>query len=118
MFNITDTGQVFVAVLVGLALVGVLAEVGVLVADLTRLAVKSSVVTTRATTKTFTSSAVETVIVSLVAHLVEPLAVLMVCADHLLALVGVHVALVVSGAVVVLILTKTSTPRNTLGLAC
>jgi len=73
--------------------------------------------TTRATTQAFTSSAVETVIVSFVAHLIKPLAVLVVGADHLLALVGVHVALVVSGAVVVLVLTKTSTPRNTLGLA-
>jgi len=50
MLYITDTGHVFVAVLVSLALVGVLAQVGVLVADLTRLAVKSSVVATRATT--------------------------------------------------------------------
>jgi len=39
MFYITDTGHVFVAVLVSLALVGVLAQVGVLVADFARLAV-------------------------------------------------------------------------------
>jgi len=74
------------------------------VTDLTRLAVEGSIVTSRTTAQTFTASTVETVVVGLITHLIESLAVLMICADHLLALMSIHVALVVSRAVTVLII--------------
>jgi len=103
MLDITDTRHVLVTILVTLALVRVLTQVGVHVADLTRLAVEGGIVTSGTTAQTFTAPTVETVVMSLITHLIKSLAVLMIRADHLLALMSIHVALVVSWAVAVLI---------------
>jgi len=103
MLHITDARHVLVTILVTLALVRVLTQVGVHVADLTRLAVEGGIMTSWTTAQTFTAPTVETVVMSLVTHLIKSLTVLMIRADHLLALMSIHVALVVSWAVAVLI---------------
>lgn len=89
---------------------------GVHVAYISWLTVEGSVVTSRTTSKTFTASAVETIVMSIITHLVESFAHLVFCADGLLALVGVQVAFIVSRAVMVVVQSKTSTPRHTLCL--
>jgi len=90
--------------------------VGVHVAYISWLTVEGGVVTSRATSKTFTASAVETIVMSIVAHLVESFTHLVFCTDGLLALVSVQVAFIVSWAVMVVVESKTSTPRHTLGI--
>jgi len=86
------------------------------VADVSWFAVEGSIVASWATSKTLTASTVETVVMGFVTHLIKPFTVLVVCADILLALVRVQVALVAIWAVVVLVL-QPSAPWDTLGLA-
>jgi len=105
-----------VAVLVSFALIGILTQVGVHVAYISWLTVEGCVVTSGATSKTFTASAIETIVMSVVAHLVESFAHLVLCTDGLLALMCVQVAFIVGWAVVVVVQSKTSTSGYTLGL--
>jgi len=77
--------------------------VGVHVADIPRLAVKSGIVASWAAPKTLTVSAVEAVVMSFIAHLIKSLTHLVFSANILLALVGVQVTLVVRWAVLVVI---------------
>lgn len=105
-----------VAVFVSFAQIGIFTQVGIHVAYISWLTVEGGVVTSGATSKTFTASAVETIVMSVVAHLVESFAHLVFCTDGLLALVGVQVAFIVSWAVMVVVQSHSSTPRYTLGL--
>jgi len=103
VLNITDARHVLVTIIVILAFVRVLTQVRVHVTDLTRLAVEGGIVTSRTTAQPLAAPAVETVVMGLITHLIKSLAVLMIRADHLLALMSIHVALVISRAVTVLI---------------
>jgi len=112
--SVADTGHIFVALQIRGAFILWFTHVGVHVADVTLIAVQVSIVASGATSKILTSSAVEAVVMSFIAHLVETFAVGVLSADDFLTLMRVQVTFIVIWAVIVVVQAKASATRHTL----